>query len=321
MIEKSFRELFFNRDIKSCSRIIEDQSTTSDLIKIINDLIYISASLDVVSDISIHPISITNSIKNFISDNRSKPSKLLLNYALNYLSHFNIRDDEDFLNDVSRSGLGEIIFAGDLEDLCQKGNWDEAKILTAKLFLASDQSRAVMDTLVELALQDPKKNIIFSFHLLRAYQFQELKEDNWTFILCLFNYLSGQQLPKPHKNKNIDIVKFKDQMLFYLDPSFLASLLRIWEGDYVRIRGYRRELSHWINLSMKINKQILFTESDNLSIKNFNFIELAEKIVLGNGENIESDLVILESLRYLNKEYDEKKNLYIVSLISKLLKN
>lgn len=321
MIEKSFRELFFNRDIKSCSRFIDNQSTTSDLIKIINDLIYISASLDVVSDISIHPISITNSIKNFISDNRSKPSKLLLNYALNYLSHFNIRDDEDFLNDVSRSGLGEIIFAGDLEDLCQKGNWDEAKILTAKLFLASDQSRAVMDTLVELALQDPKKNIIFSFHLLRAYQFQELKEDNWTFILCLFNYLSGQQLPKPHTNKNIDIVKFKDQMLFHLDPSFLASLLRIWEGDYVRIRGYRRELSHWINLSMNINKQILFTESDNLSIKNFNFIELAEKIVLGNGENIESDLVILESLRYLYKEYDEKKNLYIVSLISKLLKN
>lgn len=321
MIEKSFRELFFNRDIKSCSRFIDNQSTTSDLIKIINDLIYISASLDVVSDISIHPISITNSIKNFISDNRSKPSKLLLNYALNYLSHFNIRDDEDFLNDVSRSGLGEIIFAGDLEDLCQKGNWDEAKILTAKLFLASDQSRAVMDTLVELALQDPKKNIIFSFHLLRAYQFQELKEDNWTFILCLFNYLSGQQLPKPHKNKNIDIVKFKDQMLFHLDPSFLASLLRIWEGDYVRIRGYRRELSHWINLSMNINKQILFTESDNLSIKNFNFIELAEKIVLGNSENIESDLVILESLRYLYKEYDEKKNLYIVSLISKLLKN
>lgn len=321
MIEKSFRELFFNRDIKSCSRFIDNQSTTSDLIQIINDLIYISASLDVVSDISIHPISITNSIKNFISDNRSKPSKLLLNYALNYLSHFNIRDDEDFLNDVSRSGLGEIIFAGDLEDLCQKGNWDEAKILTAKLFLASDQSRAVMDTLVELALQDPKKNIIFSFHLLRAYQFQELKEDNWTFILCLFNYLSGQQLPKPHKNKNIDIVKFKDQMLFHLDPSFLASLLRIWEGDYVRIRGYRRELSHWINLSMNINKQILFTESDNLSIKNFNFIELAEKIVLGNGENIESDLVILESLRYLYKEYDEKKNLYIVSLISKLLKN
>ena len=321
MIEKSFRELFFNRDIKSCSRFIDNQSTTSDLIQIINDLIYISASLDVVSDISIHPISITNSIKNFISDNRSKPSKLLLNYALNYLSHFNIRDDEDFLNDVSRSGLGEIIFAGDLEDLCQRGNWDEAKILTAKLFLASDQSRAVMDTLVELALQDPKKNIIFSFHLLRAYQFQELKEDNWTFILCLFNYLSGQQLPKPHKNKNIDIVKFKDQMLFHLDPSFLASLLRIWEGDYVRIRGYRRELSHWINLSMNINKQILFTESDNLSIKNFNFIELAEKIVLGNGENIESDLVILESLRYLYKEYDEKKNLYIVSLISKLLKN
>ena len=321
MIEKSFRELFFNRDIKSCSRFIDNQSTTSDLIKIINDLIYISASLDVVSDISIHPISITNSIKNFISDNRSKPSKLLLNYALNYLSHFNIRDDEDFLNDVSRSGLGEIIFAGDLEDLCQKGNWDEAKILTAKLFLASDQSRAVMDTLVELALQDPKKNIIFSFHLLRAYQFQELKEDNWTFILCLFNYLSGQQLPKPHKNKNIDIVKFKDQMLFHLDPSFLASLLRIWEGDYVRIRGYRRELSHWINLSMNINKQFLFTESDNLSIKNFNFIELAEKIVLGNGENIESDLVILESLRYLYKEYDGKKNLYIVSLISKLLKN
>ena len=44
MTEKPFRELFFNKEIKSCLRFIEDQSTTSDLIKIINDLIYISAS-------------------------------------------------------------------------------------------------------------------------------------------------------------------------------------------------------------------------------------------------------------------------------------
>ena len=321
MIEKSFRELFFNKDIKSCSTFIEDQSTTSDLIRIINDLIYISASLDISSNLKIHPISITNSIKNFISDNRSKPSKLLLNYVLNYLSQFDLRDDKDFLNNVSRLGLGETIFAGDLEDLCQEGKWDEAKILTAKLFLASDKSRAVMDTLVELALQDPKNNIVFSFHLLRAYQFQELKEDTWTFILCLFNYLSGQELPRPHKNKKIDIVKFKDKMLLNLDPSLFASVIRIWEGDYVRIRGYRRELNHWISLSMKNSRQKALKENDYLFVKNFNFIEQAEKIVKRNGENIESDLVILESLRYLNKEHGEKKKAYIISLMSEYLKN
>jgi len=321
MTEKPFRELFFNKEIKSCLRFIEDQSTTSDLIKIINDLIYISASLDIPHTLEIHPISITNSIKNIISDNRSKPSKLLLNYVLNYLSQFNLREDKDFLNEVSRSGLGETVFIGDLEDSCQEGKWDDAKIMTAKLFLASDQSRAVMDTLVELALQDPKKNVVFSFHLLRAYQFQELKEDNWTFILCLFNYLSGQKLPKPHKNIKIDIVKFKDQMLFNLDSSFFASFLRIWEGDYVRIRGYRRELNHWISLNMKNGKEIFLEEENYLSMKDYNFIELAEKIVVRNDENIESDLVILESLRYLYKEYDEKRKAYVISLISKFLEN
>ena len=168
MTEKPFRELFFNKEIKSCLRFIEDQSTTSDLIKIINDLIYISASLDIPHTLEVHPISITNSIKNIISDNRSKPSKLLLNYVLNYLSQFNFREDKDFLNEVSRSGLGETVFIGDLEDSCQEGKWDDAKIMTAKLFLASDQSRAVMDTLIELALQDPKKNVVFSFHLLKS---------------------------------------------------------------------------------------------------------------------------------------------------------
>ena len=234
------------------------------------------------------------------------------------MSKFKIRDDKNFLDNISRYGLEETIFAGELEDLCQEGNWDEAKILTAKLFLVSDKSRAVMDTLVELALQNPDKNLIFCFHLLRAYQFQESKEDTWAFILCLFNYLSGQKLPKPHKKEKVDIMEFKDIMLHELDPVFFASLIRIWDGDYVRIRGYRRELSHWISLRMNKKKQII-SKNTTLSKISSNFINSAEKIISRNGQNIESDLLTLECLRYLNKESNEKSKPYLFYLMNKLL--
>jgi hypothetical protein len=59
--------------------------------------------------------------------------------------------------------------------------WNSSETIMAKIFLASDRSRATMDALAESALQDTKRNGIFIYHLLRAYQFQERKTDNWVF--------------------------------------------------------------------------------------------------------------------------------------------
>ena len=320
----SFRTLLFQKDFDSCNKIIQSKVSGSDLIRIINDLIFVSASIKLPRNEKNHPISVINSIKNFISDDRQNPSRLLLVYGIKYLIQFEFRlDDKEFLSEVVRIGAGETVFTGDLEDACQESNWKKAKSLVAKLFLASDQSRATLDTLVELALQDSSRNSLFCFHLLRAYQFQEIKEDNWTFISCLFDVLSNKEMPKPHKNENIDIEKFQNGMFFKLNPTLFSSVLRLWDGDYVRIRGYRRELSHWIKKNNVTNKNQIFSTSNNIerSLTLPNFIKKAEAIITrkNNTKNIEADLVTLEALRFLYRKKNNKDKDYIYESISKIV--
>lgn len=320
----SFRTLLFQKDFDSCNKIIQSKVSGSDLIKIINDLIFVSASIKLSENQKNHPISVINSIKNFISDDRQNPSRLLLEYGIKYLIQFEFRlNDKEFLSEIVRIGAGETVFTGDLEDACQGGNWKKAKSLVAKLFLVSDQSRATLDTLVELALQDPSQNSLFCFHLLRAYQFQEIKEDNWTFISCLFDVLSKKEMPKPHKNENIDIEKFKNGMFFKLNPTLFSSVLRLWDGDYVRIRGYRRELSHWIKKNNVTNKNQIFSTSNNIerSLTLPNFIKKAEAIITrkNNTKNIETDLVTLEALRFLYRKKSNKDKDDIYESISKIV--
>lgn len=320
----SFRTLLFQKDFDSCNKIIQSKVSGSDLIKIINDLIFVSASIKLSENQKNHPISVINSIKNFISDDRQNPSRLLLEYGVKYLIQFEFRlNDKEFLSEIVRIGAGETVFTGDLEDACQEGNWKKAKGLVAKLFLVSDQSRATLDTLVELALQDPSQNSLFCFHLLRAYQFQEIKEDNWTFISCLFDVLSKKEMPKPHKNENIDIEKFQNGMFFKLNPTLFSSVLRLWDGDYVRIRGYRRELSHWIKKNNVTNKNQIFSTSNNIerSLTLPNFIKKAEAIITrkNNTKNIETDLVTLEALRFLYRKKSNKDKDYIYESISKIV--
>jgi hypothetical protein len=324
MNKNSFRALLFQKNFDSCSKIIQSKVSTSDLIQIINDLIFVSASIDLPPKEKTHPIAVINSIKNFISDDRQKPSKLLLEYGVKYLIKFEFRlDDKKFLSKIIRMGAGEIVFTGDLEDACQDSNWEEAKILVAKLFLASDQSRATLDTLVELALQDPTQNSLFCFHLLRAYQFQELKEDNWTFISCIFDILSKKEMPKPHRYEKIDIEQFQNGMFFKSDPILFSSVLRLWNGDYVRIRGYQRELSHWIKKNSITNKNQNFLTSKNIENSFIvpNFIKKAEAVVTRKNKikNIAADLVDLEAFRFLYRKKSKEEKDYIYHLISKIV--
>lgn len=324
MNKNSFRSLLFQKDFDSCNKIIQSTVSGPGLIKIINDLIFVSASIKLPTNKKTHPVSVINSIKNFISDDRQNPSKLLLEYGVKYLIQFEFRiNDKKFLSEIVRIGAGETVFTGDLEDACQDSNWKKAKTLVAKLFLASDQSRATLDTLVELALQDPGQNSLFCFHLLRAYQFQVIKEDNWTFISCLFDVLSKKEMPKPHKNENIDIEKFQNGMFFKLNPILSSSILRLWNGDYVRIRGYQRELSHWIKRNNITNKNQIFSTSRNIerSLTLPNFIKKAEAIVTRKNKigNIAADLVALEALRFLYRKKSKQEKHYIYDLISKIV--
>jgi hypothetical protein len=209
-----------------------------------------------------------------------------------------------------RDGIGLTAFLGDLEDACQQGEWEDLQKLTAKTFMASDRSRGTMDAFAELALQDCEKSAIFIFHLLRAYQFQEVKEDNWAFTKCILEWMRVKPLPEPHDQTDSSPSDVHDLMIESGDLSLLGAVSRLWEGDYVRIRGYQREISHWcsqsffttLNIKPSLNHWLL-------KDKKRKFIHEAETIVKSQMSQSEkaNALVILEAVRSLLKTVSPTK--------------
>ena len=156
--------------MQACQKFYSQNISGTELVQILYDLLFCSVSVKQSTIKDLHPVCVLNSIKNLIGDDRENPSKLLLEFASNYLCGFEFRDDDEIqLDDVVRDGIGLTAFLGDLEDACQQEEWEDLQILTAKTFMASDRSRGTLDAFAELALQDCERNAIFIFHLLRAY--------------------------------------------------------------------------------------------------------------------------------------------------------
>ena len=305
MTDSSFRSALLSKDRQTCQDFLTKKITDNVLIQLLNDFLFCSVSIQIKSVKNIHPVCVMNCIKNIIGDDRENPSKPLLEFSLDYLCSFEFRDDDQTqLDEVVRDGIGLTAFLGDLEDACQQGEWEDLQKLTAKTFMASDRSRGTMDALAELALQDCERNAIFIFHLLRAYQFKDAKKDTWAFTKCILEWMSGKALLEPHDQADSSPSKIHDLMIESGDLSLLASVSRLWEGDYVRIRGYQREISHWCS-------QTFFTASNIkpspdhwlLKDKKRNFIHEAETIVKSQKSQSEkaNALVILEAVRTLFK--------------------
>jgi len=291
--------------MQTCQKFYSQNLSGAELVQILNDLLFCSVSVKQSSIKNLHPVCVLNSIKNLIGDDRENPSKLLLEFASNYLFDFEFRDDDQTqLDDVVRDGIGLTAFLGDLEDACQRGEWEDLQKLTAKTFMASDRSRGTMDAFAELALQDCERNAIFVFHLLRAYQFQEIKEDNWTFTKCILEWMYRKELPEPHDPTDSSPSEVHDLVIESGKLSLLSAVSRLWDGDYVRIRGYQREISHWcsqnifttLNIKPNLNHWLL-------KDKKRKFIQEAENIVKCQKSQSEkaNALVILEAIRSLLK--------------------
>ncbi|MGY8787013.1 MAG: hypothetical protein ACKVH5_01800 [Fidelibacterota bacterium] len=304
MPDSPFRSALLSKNRQACKEALSQDLRGTELVECLNDLLYCSVSVIQTSIQEMHPVCVINSIKNLIGDDRENPSKPLLQFAANYLLGFKFRnDDESILEDAARDGIGLTGFLGDLEDVCQLGKWDEVQAISAKIFLASDRSRGVMDSLAEIGLQDSNSNVLFIFHLLRAYQFQESKDDNWSFTKCMIDWLNGKILPEPHEQTEKTPRYIIDLMIENRDPTLFASVLRLWDGDYVRIRGFKRELSYWCS-------QILITDSEVKPDENHwllnkdkrKFILASEKMVRRKKSKSEkaNALVILEAVRALS---------------------
>ena len=324
MNEVSLFDLLREGKIDSCHQFVDQASSGGeDLVKYLNTLLYYSVSIKWVNSIENHPLIIVNSIKNIIADNRANPSKKLLFYCLQILTEKPIRDnDDEYINDIIKDGVGSTVFVGSLEDAIQSGDWEKAKILAAKIFLASDHSRAVIDSIADLGLQDIDNNGLFIFHLLRAFHFKQEKPHAWTYACCLIDMLQSKPLPEPHIRQGLEPNKLFDLVLSYCDAELLvtyASILRIWGGDYVRQDSYNREISHWLYSKQSSKKKIIDKEESEIvleqSINHKNFIQIAENIISkGNPISQSSkNIVILEALRHIAKIKSNKILYYYIN--------
>ena len=311
-------------DINTCYQYLDRASLGGkDLVKYLNTLLYYAVSINWGNDINDHPIIVINAIKNIIADSRDNPSKILLKYGLNILIGEKVRDNNNYLRDIDTSRAPSTVFVGSLEDAIQDNDWGKAKILTAKIFLASDQSRAVIDTIADLGLQDIESNALFIFHILRAFHFKKKKSQVWAYACCLINVLESKSLPGPHNKKDIEPSKLIDAILSYNDFEFLltfAAISRIWNEEYVRERSYKREISRWLYKIKSSIKKNNIDESEVVIDQNLdynNYINIAEQIISQESlsENISNRIVTLEAIRYFAKTMPNKNLYYYINQI------
>jgi len=264
-----------------------------------------------------HPIVALNALKNIIGDNRKKYSKKLLELMEHKSKEFPKRDDDQsILDNSAKEGLGLTVFVSELEDACQSGIPEEIEKEAARLQWVSDNGLGGFEALIEIALQDFERLGKFSFHLFRSNIFNRNINETWPYTRCLVKEICKKTLPEPHRNEdtncNFLIGSTKSQTMNF------TSAHRFWNGDYVRLGGYRREISFWVKNQYSQN-QIIIDNNIKKDITNYFknggnfFIELAEHII----EN-ENDIVYLESLRYLSKQ-SEDFHRFISFEISKLM--
>ena len=311
-------------DINTCYQYLDHASLGGEaLVKYLNTLLYYAVSINWENDAKDHPIIVINAIKNIIADNIDKPSKILLNHGLDILIGKQVRDDKKYLRDFENSGPSFAVFVGNLEDAIQANDWEKAKNLNAKIFLASDRSRAIIDTIADLGLQNIQSNALFIFHILRAFHFKQKKSQVWAYACCLINVFQSKSLPGPHNKKDIEPNKLFDPILSYNDLGLLktfAAIARIWNEEYVREKSYKREISHWLYAIQSSIKKNNIDESEVVIDQNFdynNYINIAEQIISEDSsfENISKRIVALEAIRYFGKTKPNKNLYYYINQI------
>ena len=180
----------------------------------------------------------------------------------------------------------------------------------------SDNGLGGFEALIEVALQDFERLGAFSFHLFRSNIFERNINETWPYTRCLVNEISKKPLPEPHNKENVDCT-FKIGSKRSQTINFTSGH-RFWNGEYVRLEGYKREISFWIKnqyyqSEMKIDKNI--KKEITLYFKNGGnfFIEVAEDLI-----NKKNDIIYLESLRYLSKQ-NKNFHRFVSFEISKLI--
>ena len=259
-----------------------------------------------------HPIIITNALKNIIGDVRSTPSKQILDFLYHHTQNFKQRrNDNIYLENISKEEIGLTVFISDLEDACQNGDFDNTQKHLARIYLASDGSPVILQNLAEMALQNIEGNVIFIYHCLRAFAFAPDKERVWIFLQCIMQILFNEKLPNPHASTTIKETDINKYFLNCSDLNELNTLSTAWrllESEYTRLPGFEREISFWANQCN--NKDKIDIKEKNpgdlqlyLNNQSDYFATVAEDIIQSDTDIIDR-LITLESLRYFTKRID-----------------
>ena len=258
----------------------------------------------------VHPVVCMNAVKNILGDVRDSPSEILLTYAGNYIAGLKQREkDRKVLEDMLEEGIGLTIFISDLEDACQQGNAAKVQEEAARVYLVADGSPAILENLAELALQNVEGYGGFIYHCLRAFAFNPEKERVWSFVQCILQTIKKQPLPEPHKGADNGFDDLQPVFLNCEQPIdwiTVAAVWRLWESEYTRIPGFKREISYWIsNQNTTQNGNPDGSNPDNM-VKfrkeggNY-FVKMAENIIQSNNQVVER-LTALEALRFFVKK-------------------
>ena len=266
-----------------------------------------------------HPIITLNALKNIIGDDRKGYSKKLLEFMEVKSNEFPKRDDDQLILDkTAKEGLGLTVFVSELEDACQTGIPEKIEKEAAKLQWVSDNGLGGFEALIEVALQDFERLGAFSFHLFRSNIFNRDILKTWSYTRCLLKEICKKPLPEPHKNEKVSCnILYGSTQLQTIN---FTSAHRFWNGEYVRLEGYKREISFWIKNQYNQN-EILIDCNIKKEIKRYFenggsfFIEIAEDLI-----DKESKIIYLESLRYLTKQ-SKNFHRFISHEIAMLIKN
>ena len=307
MTENSLLNPLKRGDLNSCYPFLEKAlSGGHSLVNYLNDLLYIAASIEHNDSENLHPLVTMNCIKNIIGDDRTNPSESLLSYGLQLCKEKKLINYDDVINNKKLDDDSiSSVFVGDLEDAIQACDWTRVAKLMPKIYYVSDRSQSIIDTIADLGLQNIDSNVIMIFHLLRAFNFRQKKSHVWTYASLLVNNIKNNPLPKPNNRKNCTPKDFFENIAVENDIQKLvkyAAVSRLWDGDYVRLRSYKREISFWLHETF--SKSTKNTMKDlQISNRQIDFISVAEKIILNeNSYNLISEKInILDALRYLEK--------------------
>ena len=294
----------------SGSSSLDNSKPVGSLEKDLATLLLKSASTSYNDTPIVHPVVCMNAVKNILGDVRDSPSEILLTYAGNFIAGLSSRKkDRKVLEDMPHEEIGMTIFISDLEDACQHGDAAQVQEKAARVYLAADGSPAILEILAELALQNVEGNGGFIYHCLRAFAFKPKKERVWSFVQCILQTIKKQPLPEPNEGTNNGPNDLRPIFLNCEQPIdwiTVAAIWRLWESEYIRLPGFKREISHWIsNQNTTKNENRDGLNPDNM-VKfrkegGYYFVKLAENIIQSKNHVVER-LAALEALRFFVKK-------------------